>query len=101
MPEDNDTEALRLANEALFAMEKKCRKAGLDDRLEMARERQRLWDAYDTARDNLIASGVIVGDAELDELARLTEDLKAATKTNDVAQIVLQIVGHFARIAAA
>ena len=101
MPDDNDTKALRIAGDALFLMEVKCREAGFDERLAMEEERDRLWEAYEAARENLIASGVIVGDQELAELTALTEELDRAAQTNAVAQTALKLVGFFARIAAA
>ena len=98
---DNDTQVLRLASAALFAMEVKCRNAGVMDRVAMKQERDQLWQAYLDARDKLIAEGIVVGDDELAEMTALTQDLERATALNQTAQAVLKLVGFFAKIAAA
>jgi hypothetical protein len=97
MPEDNDSKALRLAGAALFAMEVKIRNAGVMERVAFKQQRDDLWNAYHAAREQLIAQDVIVGEAELAELAALKDELEDAASTNATAATVLKLVGFFAR----
>ena len=102
MPQDNDTAALKLAADALFTMEVKCRTApGVVSRVAMAAERDKLRDAYDAAREKLIDDGIVVTNEELAEMAALTQELQRAADINATATAVLNLVGFFARIAAA
>ena len=96
---DNDTVALKLASAAVMEIDVAYRLANGPGQFALAGPRDQAWTAYALARQNLLMDGVIVTDAQLDELDALGSELGRAADTNAIATSAVRLAQVLARIA--
>ena len=96
---DNDTLALQIAGAAVTAVDVAYRNADTVAQIELQEVRNQLWTAYAVARNRLLAAGVIVSDAQLEQMSQLHTDLAGAADQMAFASAAVKLAGILTRIA--
>lgn len=101
MPEANDPDAkvLKLAGDAVVAIDMRYRLASYADQAEMRDERDSAFNAYGLARNKLLAKGVIATEADVAEMRAIAGEIAQAAATADLIRAIGKIVIKLSRFA--
>ena len=89
---DNDSVVLKVASEAMTAIDLQHRAATFPDKLVLGPERDRAFSAYLAARLKLLADGVICTPADVAEMGKIRDEVNAAAER----QTMLVAIGRMA-----
>lgn len=101
---DNDLMVLQDAEAALSTLSQKYRLAVLNKDFttigELKPELDKAADAYQAARQKLLAEGVIMTEADVMEMRRIKAEIDQAADTQSMVQGALKLAGFIAKVVA-
>jgi len=93
---DNDTKMIKEMGEALIDLQVKYRSSSLSDRMTMKPALEELLDDYAHLQMRLIKEGVITTDGDLEEMAKIKEEIDQAAKQEALLMVIARTIAFIA-----
>ncbi|NWG76484.1 MAG: hypothetical protein HXY24_18090 [Rubrivivax sp.] len=93
---DNDTKMIKEMGKALIDLQVKYRSSRLSDRMTLKPALEELLDDYAELQIRLIKEGVITTDEDLEEMAKIKEEINRAAKQEALMKVIARTIAFIA-----
>jgi len=99
MAADPDADLLEEAAATVAAIDRRYRRASFEEKIALKDQRDAAFTAYALARNKLLEEGVIVSDADVEEMRSIAAEVKKAADTASLIRAIGKVVLALSRVA--